>query len=1200
MASRGIWRIMSARTRKGLTLAWTSLFLLSLLLQYFSFAVTPVLAVHDEGLFELDGNATSQAAPGDDWDKVKAGTSAAEQTRFITDAINSTPDEHLFTGGKSKDGELISDWRWTSGPGVQDKNDIEHAFAAAYTGGTTGTDSIVYFGLDRYAQSGDAFVGFWFLKDAVSENANGHFNGAHQDGDILVQVNFTNGGAIQDFKVSDWSAGGLHQIKTGVECTATLTNDDVCGKVNGSDVGEIVSPWSYTPKSGTADNIPEGGFFEAGINLTGLNLDQGCFSTFLAETRSSQSLTSTLSDYATGSFSFCTTPEISTQVKQGTTSLGSNGSITIGESVTDTATLSGDKGTVTGTIDFFHCFNASATPDCTTGGTKLDPTKTLSGGAAISAAFTPGAIGHYCFRAEYTPATGSKYLPTSHTNTTTECFTVAKATPSIATSATESVNLLESISDTAVLSNATDDATGTITFNAYGPGADCSGSPAFTATAAVSGNGTYGPVSFSPSTAGVYHWIASYDGDAKNASATGACLAAGENDTVKKLTPSISTQASGSVTVGGAISDTATVSGGHNPTGTVTFALYGPADQTCAGNPVFTSADRPLNGGVATSAAYATLAVGTYHWIATYNGDANNATVAGACSDANENVVVTPAHPTIATVATESGIQGDLISDTATVSGGFNPSGTVTFSLYGSADPNCTGTPIFTSTVPLGSNGIATSGTFAAPGSGTYHWIASYSGDANNASATGACGDAGETTTISQFSPNISTVLHSGDLTGAKITVLFGSAVTDQATLTGAGPTAGGTVSYRVFSDDTCQTQVANAGDKTVTNGSVPASDPVTFPTAGTYYWQARYSGDANNAPKTSLCTDEVLTVTTPNLHAVKLVGTNGGALGPTSTAVPGDILHYQITITNSGNAAATNVPFSDDIAAILAHATYNNDCSDGCSRVGTVLNWTIPSIAAGGSEVVTFSVTLDATFPTGTTHLPNVVIVTGPGSNCAAESTNADCDTDTTVASSALEIAKSFTGNTAGTDPILEVPLAKIGDTLHYTLAYTGGGPLTNAVITDVLPVGLDYVVGSAAGDASFSFVGFDAGTRTLTWHAATLPIPASGSVTYDVVVLTAAPEQPQPLTNTATIHSDETAPDSDTAQVAVLAPPLAASGTPRITPPPTDAFTPETGTSNPGFTLMLILLGLAGLAVSIGFVTPTPERVRRRDRRG
>jgi hypothetical protein len=31
-----------------------------------------------------------------------------------------------------------------------------------------------------------------------------------------------------------------------------------------------------------------------------------------------------------------------------------------------------------------------------------------------------------------------------------------------------------------------------------------------------------------------------------------------------------------------------------------------------------------------------------------------------------------------------------------------------------------------------------------------------------------------------------------------------------------------------------------------------------------------------------------------------------------------------------------------------------------------------------------------------------------------------------------------------------------------------------------------------------------------------------------------------------------------------------------------------------------MLILIGLAGLSLAIGFVTPVPERVRRRDRLG
>jgi uncharacterized repeat protein (TIGR01451 family) len=331
-----------------------------------------------------------------------------------------------------------------------------------------------------------------------------------------------------------------------------------------------------------------------------------------------------------------------------------------------------------------------------------------------------------------------------------------------------------------------------------------------------------------------------------------------------------------------------------------------------------------------------------------------------------------------------------------------------------------------------------------------------------------------------------------------------------------------------------------------------------------------------------------------PILHAVKTVATGAGAFGPTSVATPGDVLNFKITVSNSGNGAATNVPVSDNIAAVLAHATYNDDCSNSCNFAASTLTWTIPTIAAGGSVTLTFSVTLDATFPTGTTHLPNVVVVTGPGSNCAAGSADADCDTDTTVATSVLAIDKSFTGNTNGTDPDLHVPSAKVGDTLHYTLAYAGAGPLTNAVITDVIPQGLDYVVGSAAGDANFTFDSYNATTRTLTWKAATLPDPASGTVTYNVKVLATAPDFAQPLVNLATIDSDQTEPDSDTAAVAVLAPPEA------LTPPPTDTFTPQTGTSNPGFALMLILLGVAAVTLSIGFVTPVPARMSRRDRRG
>lgn len=107
----------------------------------------------------------------------------------------------------------------------------------------------------------------------------------------------------------------------------------------------------------------------------------------------------------------------------------------------------------------------------------------------------------------------------------------------------------------------------------------------------------------------------------------------------------LSTVASPGVTLGGAIYDTATLSGGNAPTGTITFNLYAPSDSACAGAPVFTSLV-PVNGnGSYTSASFTSAAIGTYRWIANYSGDADNAATANTCNAANESVDVTAAPP---------------------------------------------------------------------------------------------------------------------------------------------------------------------------------------------------------------------------------------------------------------------------------------------------------------------------------------------------------------------------------------------------------------------------------------------------------------------------------------------------------------------------------------------------------------------------
>src|SRR5689334_2875466 len=84
------------------------------------------------------------------------------------------------------------------------------------------------------------------------------------------------------------------------------------------------------------------------------------------------------------------------------------------------------------------------------------------------------------------------------------------------------------------------------------------------------------------------------------------------------------------------------------------------------------------------------------------------------------------------------------VKDTATLSGGFGPTGTITFNLYGpSPFPNCTTTqPVDTETAPVthGNGGYTTPAGFTPVQAGTYWWTASYNGDTNNNPASTNCG----------------------------------------------------------------------------------------------------------------------------------------------------------------------------------------------------------------------------------------------------------------------------------------------------------------------------------------------------------------------------------------------------------------------------------------------------------------------------
>jgi Ca2+-binding RTX toxin-like protein len=91
---------------------------------------------------------------------------------------------------------------------------------------------------------------------------------------------------------------------------------------------------------------------------------------------------------------------------------------------------------------------------------------------------------------------------------------------------------------------------------------------------------------------------------------------------------------------------------------------------------------------------------------------------------------------------------GPPISDTANLTGGFNPTGTVTFRAFGPNNATCAGAAAFTSVKTVNGNGSYASGPFVAVAEGAYRWVVTYSGDADNLTFTSPCNAANETSTV--------------------------------------------------------------------------------------------------------------------------------------------------------------------------------------------------------------------------------------------------------------------------------------------------------------------------------------------------------------------------------------------------------------------------------------------------------------------
>ncbi len=301
------------------------------------------------------------------------------------------------------------------------------------------------------------------------------------------------------------------------------------------------------------------------------------------------------------------------------------------------------------------------------------------------------------------------------------------------------------------------------------------------------------------------------------------------------------------------------------------------------------------------------------------------------------------------------------------------------------------------------------------------------------------------------------------------------------------------------------------------------------------------------------------LNVTLAHLPAINVVKTASA----TALPYPGGDVTYTYEVTNTGNVPLSNVTLTDDKCS-------NVTFTGGDANTNQLLDL---------SETWTFQCTSAITVTT-----VNVATATGHDAETTVQAT----DQANVAVGAQLLITKTIT---SGSAPVLE------GDSIAYSLSYAlSNGPVTNGIITDVLPDGLTYTAGTATNSDEFTFGGYDAGTRTLTWIAAT--VTKDGSVAYAVTAAVGSADLDQPLTNVATITSDQTAPASNSASISVGKVEDITSP-PSITPPPTSTLD-QGPASQTGNGLLVLLVAITGFMLVAGVLIPTPERARRRNRRG
>ena len=361
--------------------------------------------------------------------------------------------------------------------------------------------------------------------------------------------------------------------------------------------------------------------------------------------------------------------------------------------------------------------------------------------------------------------------------------------------------------------------------------------------------------------------------------------------------------------------------------------------------------------------------------------------------------------------------------DTATVTDSpFTATGTVTYGFY--TNGGCTGTRT-SQTVPLSGGLVPNSASTGPLRAGSYSFNATFSGDSNYASSTSTC----EPFTVNKVASTISTIVFdsttSAPWTGAETT---GASAYDTATVPTSPFTAAGTVTYTYFTNNICSGTGTTQGTVTLmATGSVPNSATVGPLTAGSFSFQAAYSGDSNYLGSTSPCEPLNVfdfSVVANGVSPSQILAGASGSSTITVSAINGSTGTVNLSVNAPGGItcslqSSVTLPPSPAMLTLSCSATTAGDYTVSVTGTSGGLSHTTNNIVF---HIVDFTITASPTAVTilagvtgtstitvnGLNGFTGTISLSFAGLSCSMTATSISLSSSTTSGSSTLSCSGS------------------------------------------------------------------------------------------------------------------------------------------------------------------------------------------------